>query len=135
MKKASKSVKNKLLQQSDFFNPQDKGQVKYEMLRAHCHDGHFITKVCKEFGYSRESFYNALESFHKDGLTGLVGKTRGKTKPDKLTPEIIGFIIYQRAKFGLSGAAITQNIVKEFNIKLHRRTVERVLGYYGILDL
>ena len=135
MKKQTESVKNSLLQKSDFFNPKDKGQVKYEMLRAHCHDGHFITRVCEEFGYSRESFYNALESFRKDGLSGLVGKTRGKTKPDKITPEIIGFIIYQRSKFGLSGAAITQNIVKEFNIKLHRRTVERVLGYYGILDL
>lgn len=135
MTKQNESVKNNLLQQSDFFNPQDKGQIKYEMLRAHCHDGHFITKVCKEFGYSRESFYNALESFRKDGISGLVGKTRGKTKPDKLTPEIIGFIIYQRAKFGLSGAAITQNILKEFNLKLHKRTVERVLGYYGILYL
>jgi transposase len=135
MKKQKESVKNSLLQQSDFFNPQDKGQIKYEMLRAHCHNGHFITKVCKEFGYSRESFYKALESFRKDGLSGIVGKTKGKTKPDKLTPELIGFIIYQRAKFGLSGAAITQNILKEFNLKLHRRTVERVLGYYGILDL
>ena len=134
MKKQRESVKNNLLQQSDFFNQQDKGQIKYEMLRAHCHDGHFITKVCKEFGYSRESFYNALESFRKDGLTGLVGRSRGKTKPDKVTPEIIGFIIYQRAKFGLSGATITQDILMEFNVKLHKRTVERILSYYGILD-
>jgi len=134
MKKQKESVRNNLLQKSGFFNPQDKGQVKYEMLRAHCHDGHFITKVCKEFGYSRESFYKALESFRKDGLAGLVDRPRGKTKPDKLTPEIIGFIIYQRAKFGLSGATITQIILKEFNLKLHKRTVERVVGYYGILD-
>lgn len=134
MKKQRESVKNNLLQQSDFFNPQDKGQIKYEMLRAHCHDGHFITKVCKEFGYSRESFYKALESFHKDGLTGLVGRPRGKTKPDKVTPEIIGFIIYQRAKFGLSGATITQDILREFNVQFHKRTVERILSYYGILD-
>lgn len=135
MEKEKEFVKNSLLQQSAFFNPQDKGQIKYEMLRAHCHDGHFITKVCKEFGYSRESFYKALESFRKDGLVGLVGRPRGKSKPDKLTPEIIGFIIYQRAKFSLSGATITQNILKEFNLKLHKRTVERVLGYYGILNL
>jgi transposase len=135
MKKQKESVKNNLLQQSNFINIQDKGQIKYEMLRAHCHDGYFISKVCKEFGYSRESFYKALDSFQKDGLSGLVGKTRGKIKPDKLTPEIIGFIIYQRAKFGLSGAAITQSILKEFNLKLHKRTVERVLGYYGVFDL
>ena len=51
MEKTSKYVKNDLFQQqSDFFSPLDRGQVKYEMLRAHSLEGHFITKVCKEFG-------------------------------------------------------------------------------------
>ena len=135
MKKASKSVKANLFQeQSDFFNPLDRGQVKYEMLRARSHEGHFITRVCKEFGYSRESFYKALEAFRKEGIAGLVDKPKGKNKPDKVTPEIIGYVIYQRAKFGLSGATIAKDILREFNLKLHKRTVERILGYYGILD-
>ena len=135
MKKVIKSAKFDLLQNpSDFFNPLDKGQVKYEMLRAHSLDGHFITKVCKEFGYSRESFYLALEAFRREGIAGLVNKPKGKTKPDKVTPEIIGYAIYQRAKFGLSGAAIAKDIFREFSLKLHKRTVERILGYYGILD-
>jgi len=135
MKKATKNVKVELLQHpSDFFNPLDRSQVKYEMLRAHSLDGHFITKLCKEFGYSRESFYLALEAFRKEGMAGLVDKPKGKTKPDKVTPEIVGYVIYQRAKFGLSGAAIAKEIFREFNLKLHKRTVERILGYYGILD-
>ena len=135
MKKPKKSVKSTLFQEhSSFFNPLDRGQVKYEMLRAHSHEGHFITRACKEFGYSRESFYQALEAFKQQGIAGLVDKPKGKNKPDKVTPEIIGFVIYQRAKFGLSGAAIAKDIFREFNIKLHKRTVERILGYYGILD-
>jgi len=135
MKKASKHVKNDLFQQqSDFFSSLDRGQVKYEMLRAHSLEGHFITKVCKEFGYSRESFYLALEAFRREGIAGLVDKPKGKNKPDKVTPEIIGYVIYQRAKLGLSGAAIAKEIFREFNLKLHKRTVERILGYYGILD-
>ena len=135
MEKASKYVKNDLFQQqSDFFSPLDRGQVKYEMLRAHSLEGHFITKVCKEFGYSRESFYLALEAFRREGIAGLVDKPKGKTKPDKVTPEIIGYVIYQRAKLGLSGEAIAKDIFREFNLKLHKRTVERILGYYGILD-
>jgi len=135
MKKATKYVKNDLFQQqSDFFSPLDRGQVKYEMLRAHSLEGHFITKVCKEFGYSRESFYLALEAFRREGIAGLVNKPKGKNKPDKVTPEIIGYVIYQRAKLGLSGAAIAKDIFREFNLKLHKRTVERILGYYGILD-
>lgn len=135
MKKATKYVKNDLFQQqSDFFSPLDRGQVKYEMLRAHSLEGHFITKVCKEFGYSRESFYLALEAFRREGIAGLVDKPKGKNKPDKVTPEIIGYVIYQRATLGLSGGAIAKDIFREFNLKLHKRTVERILGYYGILD-
>ena len=135
MKKEIRNVKIDLLQHpSDFFSPIDRGQVKYEMLRAHSLEGHFITKVCKKFGYSRESFYLALEAFRKEGIAGLVDKPKGKTKPDKVTPEIIGYVIYQRAKFGLSGAAIAKDIFREFNLKLHKRTVERILGHYGILD-
>lgn len=133
MKKSGKSVQSKLFQESDFFSLCDRSQVKYEMLRAHCHEGRFITRVCKEFGYSRESFYQALQAFRKEGLAGLVDKPKGKTKPDKVTPEIIGYVIYQRAKFGLSGAAIAEKALQEFNLKLHKRTVERILGYYGIL--
>jgi transposase len=130
-----KTVKSNLFQKRpNFFNPGDRGQVKYEMLRAHSHDGHFITRVCKEFGYSRESFYQALQAFNKQGIAGLVDKPKGKNKPDKVTPEIIGYVIYQRAKFGLSGAKIAEDIFKNFNLKLHKRTVERILGHYGILD-
>ena len=108
--------------------------MKYEMLRPHSHEGHFITRVCKEFGYSRESFYKALEAFCEEGIAGLIDKPKGKNKPDKVTPEIIRYVIYQRAKFGLCEAAIAKDIFREFNLKLHKRTVERILGYYGILD-
>lgn len=135
MKHPDKSVRSHLFQKSDFFNPSDKAQVKYEMLRAHCYDGRFIAKACTEFGYSRESFYQALEAFRAQGLTGLAFKPMGKTKPDKITPEIIGFVIYQRAKFSLSGAAITKLISEVFKLNLHKRTVERILAYYGVLDL
>jgi len=133
MEKNSKTVKSKLFQESDFFKSNDRGQVKYEMLRAHCHEGRFITRACKEFGYSRESFYQAFEAFRKEGMTGLGGRHKGKTKPDKVTPEIIGYAIYQRAKYGLSGAVIAKKVLEEFKLKLHKRTIERILSYYGIL--
>jgi len=134
MKTHQKTVYNNVFRESDFFNPGDKGQLKYEMLRAHFCEGRFVTRVCKEFGYSRESFYQALEAFRKEGLAGLVLKRTGKTKPDKVTPEVIGYVIYQRAKFDLSGAAIATKILKKFDLKLHKRTVERILGHYGLLE-
>ena len=135
MKHKPETVKSELFQDSSFFNPEDSTQVKYEMLRAHYHEHRFIARVCREFGYSRESFYHAMEAFRAQGLTGLASKPTGKKKPDKITPGIIGFVIYQRAKFALSGAAITAQVRKLFNLTLHKRTVERILFYYGVLDL
>ncbi len=134
MENQKKTVRQNVFRESDFFNPRDKGQVKYEMLRAHFYEGRFVTRVCREFGYSRESFYQALESFRKEGLAGLALKRTGKKKPDKVTPEIIGYVIYQRAKFDLSGAAIARKILNRFDLKLHKRTVERILGHYGLLE-
>jgi hypothetical protein len=47
MKHTKKSVQSHLFQESDFFKPHDRSQVKYEMLRAHYHyhEGRFITRV------------------------------------------------------------------------------------------
>ena len=41
----------------DFFDAFDRAQVKYEMLRAHSVDGDSVAEACRQFGFSRESFY------------------------------------------------------------------------------
>jgi len=43
--------------------------------------------------------------------------------------------MYQRAKIGLSGAAITAQEEKIFNLSLHKRTLETILAYHGVLEL
>ena len=95
----------------------------------------FVKNLANLRSYSRESFCQTLEAFHKEGLVGLVDKPKGKTKPDKVTPEIIGFVIYQRAKFGLSGTAIAKKIVQEFKLKLQKRTVESIIGSMRVLNI
>jgi hypothetical protein len=86
MNRGHKSVQSGLFQESDFFRPHDRGQPKYEMLRGRWHEGHFITYVRKEFGYSRGPFYQALGAFRKDGLAALVDRPKAKIKPDKIPP-------------------------------------------------
>ena len=44
------------------------------------HEGHFITRACKEFAYSRESFYQTPEAFRKEDIKGLGDKPKGKTR-------------------------------------------------------
>ena len=106
-----------------FFLPQDKVQVKYEMLRAHVVDALAATAAAEQHGYSRAAFYLIAAAFEDRGMQGLVDGRRGRRGPLKLTPEIVDFI----AGIGpeVSSAHLLEQIERRFAVRLHRRTIER----------
>lgn len=106
-----------------FFLPQDKIQVKYEMLRAHAVDGLSATAAAERHGYSRAAFYLIAAAFQDRGMPGLLDGRRGRRGPLKLTPEIVDFIAGTRPE--VSSAHLTRLIEERFSVRLHRRTVER----------
>ena len=106
-----------------FFLPQDKVQVKYEMLRAHIVDGLSATAAAEHHGYSRAAFYLIVAAFEDQGMQGLVDGRRGRRGPLKLTPEIVNFIAGTGSE--VSSAHLAQQIEQQFSVRLHRRTVER----------
>src|SRR5215831_2179898 len=53
----------------DFFDPHDFAQVKYEMLRARSVDEDPVAEVCRQFGLSRESFYQIQQAFKELGFS------------------------------------------------------------------
>ena len=56
-------VKADLFKIHPFFDPEDKVQVKYEMLRAREVEGDGLSETCSKFGFSRESYRHILERF------------------------------------------------------------------------
>jgi len=117
-----------LFKESDFFDPSDAVQVKYEMLRATVVEKKKKVKVCKEFGLSRVGYYKIEKAFSKQGVAGLMEKKRGRKGPDKLTEKLREYIRQLSKQVpGISGAKIAQRIEEEFGIKLHKRTVEKAL--------
>jgi hypothetical protein len=72
-----------------FFDPLDKVQVKYEMLRACAVDGRSVVAVAHEFGFSRETYYTMLAAFEDFGVVGLADGKRGRPGPLKLTDEAV----------------------------------------------
>src|SRR6266581_5948490 len=70
-----------------FFDPLDKIQVKYEMLRAHAIEKRSVVTVAAEFGFSRETYYSVLAAFQEGGVPGLADGKVGRPGPVKLTPE------------------------------------------------
>lgn len=104
-----------------FFLPEDKVQVKYEMLRAHLVDGQAVTEAAAAHGYSRAAFYLVVAAFSESGMLGLLDEARGRRGPVKLRPEIVGFIRESAAGPG----ELVEQVADRYGVRLHRRTIER----------
>lgn len=112
----------------EFFDAEDKLQVRYELLRAAARREMTITQVCQAFGVSRQTFYTLQRAFRARGVDGLTDGKRGRKGPLKATAELVSFVRgAKREAPSLSGADLTRMVAERFGIVLHRRTVERLL--------
>lgn len=119
------AVRSELFQ-LDFFDPCDRAQVKYEMLRAHSLDGDPITEVCQQFGFSREGFYQIQEAFRQLGFGSLLPQKPGRKGPVKLKGEILEFARTQQQEHPeLEPARLAALIKERYGLELHRTTVMR----------
>ena len=67
-----------------FINPNDKVQIKIEMLReAAASDKPHIGNICKKYGLSRQSFYSIHDRFSKYGALGILSLKRGRARLSK----------------------------------------------------
>jgi transposase len=115
-----------------FFDPLDKVQVKYEMLRAHAVEGRSVVSVAEEFGFSRETYYATLAAFEAGGVAWLTDGKPGRPGPVKLTDEAAAWVRdLHRRRPRLSGREIAERLAEEIGIEVHRRTIERLLGGVG----
>lgn len=115
--------------QSDFFDPRDLLQVKYEMLRRVRTEGHSVTDAVTRFGVSRPTFYKVQEGFDRAGLVGLLPGKRGPHGPHKINDEVMRFIEETLVTEAVVDAAVlVEQIRQRFGLTVHRRTVERALA-------
>lgn len=122
-------VRADIFQLNRFFDPLDKVQVKYEMLRAHAVDCQNISSVAAAFGFSRETFYQTWHSFVESGTAGLRDEKRGRRGPIKLTEELVYWVRRAAAEHPeWSGATMAKRLTEAKGVVFHRRTVERLLA-------
>ena len=123
------AVRHDLFQASEFFDPADLVQVKYEMLRQVLVERSSVTEAAAEFGLSRPSFYEAQAAFAENGLLGLVPEKRGPRRAHKLSAEVVEFLRVAKAEDPtLSGAALRDRLWRERRLRVHRRSIERALA-------
>ena len=121
-------VRHPLFQGSDFFDPDDMVQVKYEMLRQVNVDNRSVSQAADEFGFSRPSFYQANSTFEQAGLAGLVPLKRGPRSGHKLTPEVMEFVRTKRISDpSLSFLQLAGLVKTDFKVQVHPRSIERQL--------
>lgn len=116
---------------SEFFDPRDLVQVRYEMLRRVRTEGKSVSDAAASFGVSRPTFYKVREDFDREGLVGLLPAKRGPRGPHKITDEVMRFIEEIVASEEALGAqAIIERIAERFGLTVHRRTLERALARF-----
>ena len=121
-------VIDELFQQSDFFDPRDLIQVKYEMLRRVRVDREPIRRVALRFGFSRPSVYQALAAFQRAGLPGLFRAKPGPRRAHKLSEPVVKFIEEQKAqKPPVRLGELVERIKEQFGMQVHLRSIQRAL--------
>jgi len=113
---------------SEFFDPHDVVQVRYEMLRRVSLDNLPVTAASDEYGVSRPTYYQAKESFDAAGIAGLVPKKPGPRGPHKINDKILAFLqAHLTPDEPIRARELVKLIRRELNVELHPRTIERAL--------
>lgn len=122
-------VRDPAFRDSEFFDPRDIVQVRYEMLRRVQSEGQSVANAAASFGVSRPTYYKVQSDFERDGLTGLLPGKRGPRGPHKLTAEVMDFVTSALAKDpSLDAAALAEQLEQQLRLRVHPRTVERALA-------
>jgi transposase len=113
---------------SEFFDPRDAVQVKYELLRRVLVDKASVTDATEAYGISRPTFYQAKENFERAGIAGLAPRKRGPRGPHKIGGEVMAFI----EEHFVTGEPIRARqlaalIQSKFGLEIHPRTIERAV--------
>ncbi len=126
----------KQLEKIDMMALNDKVQRVYEMLREYAVTGCSVTKVSREYGYSRTTFYEYYHRLNEErSLLALADRPRGPKKPSKITKQVEDRIVKIR-KIDPSRSIydIVDQLEKE-GISISHMSVSRVLKKRAFPDL
>lgn len=123
------AVRDESFAASEFLDPRDLVQVKYEMVRRVRVEGDTVSSAAPAFGFSRPSFYEAAAALDAEGLAGLVPARPGPRRAHKLTAEVVEFASQAaEADPSLRSRDLVEAIRDRFGVVVHPRSVERALA-------
>jgi transposase len=126
---APENVRDAKFRVSEFFDPHDLVQVKYEMLRRVSIEKASVVSATEEYGVSRPTYYQTKASFEETGIAGLVPRKRGPHGPHKLQGAVLAFV-QERLVAGepIRARELARQIEEKFHLDVHPRTIERAVA-------
>jgi transposase len=122
-------VHDELFVTTDFFDPNDLLQLKYEMVRRVRVEGQPVSHAARGFGLSRPTVYQALSAFEQGGLAALRPQRPGPRRAHKLSEEVIDFLEGVLADTPhLATGELVVAVQEQFGLSVHPRSVKRALG-------
>ena len=120
-------VGDPLFADSEFFDPRDLLQVRYEMVRRS--EEASLRETAERFGASVPTCVRANRAFREGGLQALIPLRRGPRGAHKITPEILAFVEVCRARHGSVGSRkLVPLIAERFGVTVHPRGLEKALA-------
>lgn len=125
---AADKVRDPKFRGSEFFDPQDAVQVRYEMLRRVSVDRASVTEASVEYGVSRPTYYQAKANFDAAGIAGLVSAKPGPRGPHKIDNDVLAFLeAHLVPGEPVRARELAKLLRRDLDINLHPRTIERAL--------
>ena len=113
---------------TDFFDPHDLLQVKYEMVRRVRVDRERVCDTARNFGFSRPTIYQALSAFELGGLAALLPRKPGPRRAHKFSVEVVDYLERTLAdEPDLPAGDMAVALQERFGLTVHPRSIERAL--------
>ena len=120
-------VADPLFADSEFFDPRDLLQVRYEMVRFT--EEASLREAAERFGASVPTCVRANRAFREGGLQALIPQRRGPRGAHKITAEIIAFVEEYRTRHGPVGSRkLVPLIVERFGVTVHPRGLDKAIA-------
>ncbi|MGW1616724.1 helix-turn-helix domain containing protein [Streptomyces sp. NPDC002285] len=114
---------------SEFCDPRDLVQVKYEMVRRVRVDKVPAARAARDFGFSRQVYYDAVAALDAGGPAALVPGKPGPKGPRKLTDEVMEYVEKRlAAQPSLRSRDLADAVAQKYALSVHPRSIERALA-------
>ncbi|MER6559002.1 helix-turn-helix domain containing protein [Streptomyces sp. NPDC001027] len=114
---------------SEFCDPRDLVQVKYEMVRRVRVDKVPAARAARDFGFSRQVYYDAVAALDAGGPAALVPGKPGPKGPRKLTDAVMEYVeTRMAAEPSLRSKDLADAVAEKYGLSVHPRSIERALA-------